>query len=161
MHPANASSSRQPVDPRTTQPQSPQTAASLESGNRIPEYLPGFAEVAAFVSLDRDGGLYHRFRTLSARNILCMQGEIATLADRLEGLDDLDSRELRIQGHSDMKKQDEISRCSRDWDFFARLSSKVDGPERERMSLIRELRPLLREYCVCDTFFASALILQA
>lgn len=130
--------------------------ALLESGEKMPDYLPGYAEVAAFVSLDRDGGLYHRFRTLSARNILYMQGQLASLADRLDVIDKMESAELRDRNHPAVNKQFEISMCATDWDTFKDLSSSKDGNAKERMGIIREMRPLLRDYCRSGPFNFSS-----
>ena len=110
--------------------------------NQTEEYPPGFAEVSAFISLDREGGLYRRFRDVSARNILYMQSEIATLNDKLEKLDKEDA------AATDVGEQMRAQMCATDWDSLERLS-KTDDRVKQRMDLVQHLRPLSKAYCMC------------
>ncbi|KAI6884928.1 hypothetical protein KC360_g6034 [Hortaea werneckii] len=103
------------------------------------EYLPGFEEVAAFISTEDEGGMYRRFRRLAARNLLYMQSELASLEDKLHKMDQGDRRRMNTPEGVD------AFQCAIDWNSLRRLEPTYDKA-RERLALIMDIRKLMREY---------------
>ncbi|RMY65842.1 hypothetical protein D0863_08844 [Hortaea werneckii] len=103
------------------------------------EYLPGFEEVAAFISTEDEGGMYRRFRRLAARNLLYMQSEVASLEHKLHRMDRDDRCKI------DTPEGVNAFQCAIDWDSLRRLES-TDDEARERLALIMDIRKLMREY---------------
>ncbi|KAK6397292.1 hypothetical protein LTR65_006266 [Meristemomyces frigidus] len=110
-----------------------------------PEYAPGFAEVSAFISSDTEGGLYRRFRELSARNILYMQSELASLEADLLAMDREDL------ANTDTAQRMMNERAAKDWDTLSTLSGS-NGPQpanvrqKRRMGYIMSMRRLVKAY---------------
>ncbi|RMY62991.1 hypothetical protein D0864_12729 [Hortaea werneckii] len=103
------------------------------------EYLPGFEEVAAFISTEDEGGMYRRFRRLAARNLLYMQSEVASLEHKLHRMDRDDRCKI------DTPEGVNAFQCAIDWDSLRRLEP-TDDEARERLALIMDIRKLMREY---------------
>ncbi|KAI7542596.1 hypothetical protein KC331_g7884 [Hortaea werneckii] len=124
---------------------SPQRQKSPESQGDQPtvvipdEYLPGFEEVAAFISTEDEGGMYRRFRRLAARNLLYMQSELASLEDKLRRMDQGDKCKI------DTPEGVNAFQCAIDWDAMRRLEP-TDDKARERLALVMDIRKLMREY---------------
>lgn len=124
---------------------SPQRQKSPESQGDQPtvvipdEYLPGFEEVAAFISTEDEGGMYRRFRRLAARNVLYMQSELASLEDKLRRMDQGDKCKI------DTPEGVNAFQCAIDWDAMRRLEP-TDDKARERLALVMDIRKLMREY---------------
>ena len=116
--------------------------SKTQNESRIEEYQPGFAEISAFNSFDKKGGLYRRFRRTSARNILYLQSEIATLTDMLEHLD---REDVRLTDDIAKKKAQEYAK---DWDALERLADEHDHRANERLGLVHDLRSLIKQYCM-------------
>ncbi|RMX98427.1 hypothetical protein D0867_12440 [Hortaea werneckii] len=95
------------------------------------EYLPGFEEVAAFISTEDEGGMYRRFRRLAARNLLYTQVELASLEDELHRMDQGDMCNI------DAPEGVNAFQCAIDWDALRRLEP-TDDKARERLALIRD-----------------------
>jgi hypothetical protein len=115
------------------------------------EYLPGYAELAAFISIDPDFQIYRRFDRLSARNLLYLQSELAELE---HWFDQSDKEELeRREKASDDEKVSIICR-NQSWNAmvaFAEAGSKpntTEDDQREAMKMknIRRLREVTAEY---------------
>ncbi|RMY21487.1 hypothetical protein D0866_12242 [Hortaea werneckii] len=124
---------------------SPQRQKNPESQGDQPsvvtpdEYLPGFEEVAAFISTEDEGGMYRRFRRLAARNLLYMQSELASLEDKLRRMDQGDKCKI------DTPEGVNAFQCAIDWDAMRRLEP-TDDKARERLALVMDIRKLMREY---------------
>ncbi|RMY42907.1 hypothetical protein D0865_11633 [Hortaea werneckii] len=103
------------------------------------EYLPGFEEVAAFISTEDEGGMYRRFRRLAARNLLYMQSELASLEDKLRRMDQGDKWKI------DNPEGVNAFQCAIEWDAMKRLEP-TDDNARERLALVMDIRKLTREY---------------
>ena len=110
------------------------------------EYLPGFEEVAAFISTEDEGGMYRRFRRLAARNLLYMQSEVASLEHKLHRMDQDDRCKI------DTPEGVNAFQCAIDWDSLRRLKP-TDDEARERLALIMDIRKLMREYLTYPFFF--------
>ena len=111
-----------------------------KQNHQVEEYMPGFAEVSAFISLDKEGGLYRRFRQLSARNILYLQSEIAILEHRLEACDQADA------AVTDFEERMMVNQCAVDWQIL-KQHSRTNDRAKERIDLITNLRPMMKTYC--------------
>jgi hypothetical protein len=86
----------------------------------------GYAQVAALMSKEQDYAVFRKFTALNARNLLYLQAEITHLEQRLHEIDEA------------LKASD---------DGKAVLSSWLKYVEdRDRMTLIRDIRQLLTEY---------------
>ncbi|RMY88873.1 hypothetical protein D0862_10339 [Hortaea werneckii] len=109
------------------------------------EYLPGFEEVAAFISTENEGGMYRRFRRLAARNLLYMQSELASLEEKLHRMDQGDMRKI------DTPEGVNAFQCAIDWDALRRLEP-TDDKAAERLALIMDIRKLMREYRMSSVF---------
>lgn len=122
-----------------TAPKDPESQGDQPSLITPDEYLPGFEEVAALISTEDEGGMYRRFRRLSARNLLYMQSELASLEDKLRGMDQGDKCKI------DTPEGVNAFQCAIDWDAMRRLEP-TDGKARERLALVMDIRKLMREY---------------
>jgi hypothetical protein len=115
------------------------------------EYLPGYAELAAYISIDPDLQIYRRFDRLSARNLLYLQSEMAELE---KWFDQKDKDELdRGENASEAEKVQIICR-NQSWNISAALAraggvpgaSEEEKREAEKMEKIRKLREVTAEY---------------
>ena len=105
-------------------------------------YVVGYPSLAAFIARDPDHStaIYRRFDRLSARNLLHLQAELATLEKRQDELDkqDLMSDEL------DAKEK------ARNWDtLLARAESGRDDEAEERVKTAKAIREKIKEYSEC------------
>ena len=92
--------------------------------------------------------LYRRFRYTSARNILYMQSQIAALAGRLE---QLDNEDLLV---TDEETKTNIRMCACAWESLER-PSETDERAKNRLSILYELRPLMKAYRMLRYSIAS------
>ncbi|KAK5126363.1 hypothetical protein LTR85_010599 [Meristemomyces frigidus] len=114
---------------------SPETAEDL---GPVDEYAPGFAKIAAFMSMDREGGMYRRFRELSAKSLLYMQSELASLeADLLR----MDRNEMKSE---DVRERMDNEQVAMSWDMLN--NSQHNERHKRRMELIIRLRNLIKAY---------------
>ncbi len=65
--------------------------SSMPTGQSRLEVYPTFAE---FIAKDKDAAIYHRFKHLSAHNLLYLQSELHNLEQQLEMLDYKDAKEI-------------------------------------------------------------------
>ena len=115
---------------------------SQREGNCIPNmsphsgdkstYIDGFPSLAAFMASDRDktAMILKRFDRLAARNLLCLQSELAEIEARLDQFDQDD------QGNR------ETMQSLRNWEAYK--ARYADEPQ--RMQLMARLRSTMREY---------------
>ena len=99
------------------------------------EYLAGYPDFAAFIASDKELAIFRAFDKLSSRNILYLQSELLYLQNKLEKFDrdDLVAKDFK----------DKMSaRC------FEILAEPENDLDRERLNLIRQIRPVLKEYSV-------------
>ncbi|KAK0657804.1 hypothetical protein B0T16DRAFT_434242 [Cercophora newfieldiana] len=93
-------------------------------------YVDGFPSLAAFMASDWDktAMIFKRFDRLAARNLLCLQSELAELEAQLDQYDREDQENLQTMQYL------------RNWKAY-----KERG-ETERMELMARLRSTMREY---------------
>ncbi|KAH0562956.1 hypothetical protein GP486_002479 [Trichoglossum hirsutum] len=109
-------------------------ANDIEKGGlKGSEYLAGYPDFAAFIASGKELAIYRAFDRLSARNILYLQSELLYLQDKLEEFD----------RHDLEAKSFEEKMAARCWQIMAEPSNDHD---RERLELIRKIRPVLKEY---------------
>lgn len=112
--------------------------ASANTGSYHAQQKEGFANVARWLSLDRDNEafIYRRFNELSARNILYLQCELLDLEKKLNELDKRDA------SSDDMDLKD----VARTWETFIQRFEKGNSEAVDRMELITKLRAKIKEY---------------
>lgn len=118
---------------------------------KVNEFLEGHSDFAAYIATDTELEIYRRFRRLSARNILYLQSELASLEVKIDEYDMEEQRQL-LNG-SDAEKMD-IWQCNRDWETFARrakiggssTSSAYDNRQKLRFEAIMKLRQVTADY---------------
>ncbi|KAL4799337.1 hypothetical protein BDV19DRAFT_385584 [Aspergillus venezuelensis] len=104
-------------------------------------YVDGYPSLADFIASDRDHStfIFKRFDSLSARNLLYLQGELSELEELQNRFDLEDYRNIDpIANHG-----------RRDWTAFKQRASSQsrDYPDdKKRMDLALEIRAKLREY---------------
>lgn len=114
----------------------------LAKAKQSPSYLEGYTDLAAYLSSDRELNVCKRYRTLSARNILYLQAEVAVLEDELRRLDEAD---LEASQRFDAESMD-ILQAARDWESFARKAGSGDARMARKMAAVVRLRSAMREY---------------
>lgn len=100
--------------------------------------LTGFPSLAAFIASDQDKTtfIYKRFDELAARNLLYLQSELAELQHRQYAFD-----------QADMSADMETKQCARNYaDFEKAAASSSDTRQKERMSLVLQIRRTMKEY---------------
>ncbi|KAK5742701.1 hypothetical protein LTR17_003234 [Elasticomyces elasticus] len=107
-----------------------------------PEYCPGFAEIAAMLSMneEKEGGMYRRFRQLSTGNLLYMQAQLDSLESDLQAMDEVDKE--TINTGSTISRMETLQ-CAVSWDS---LEQSKDGQREKRVKLVLDIRRLLKEY---------------
>ncbi len=97
-----------------------------------PVYIDGFPSLAAFMASDRDKTalIFKRFDRLAARNLLCLQSELAELESQLDQFD-----------RDDQRSQDTMQSL-RNWQAYRARATQ----EPERMELMTRIRKTMREY---------------
>ena len=97
-----------------------------------PVYIDGFPSLAAFMASDRDKTalIFKRFDRLAARNLLCLQSELAELESQLDQFD-----------QDDQRSQDTMQSL-RNWQAYRARATQ----EPERMELMTRIRKTIREY---------------
>lgn len=136
-------------------------SATVEKSDRHYQYIPGFGELADFLSSDHDHttAVYKRFDKLSSRNLLYYQSELLRLQRRQDDMDIQDRRDVESQtGY-----WREVRKVARDWEV---LRGGLDDGEtqqpstetepsrhlvqderaRERVAIAMEIRSTLKEY---------------
>jgi len=109
-------------------------------------YVDGFPSLAAFMASDRDktAMILKRFDRLAARNLLCLQSELAEIESKLDQFDRDD------QGNR------ETMQSLRNWEAYK--ARYADEPQ--RMQLMSRLRSTMREYSARTAVSPSLLTLS-
>jgi len=101
--------------------------SDVESQPAVEEYLPGFAELSAYIGSCRDLALFSRFDTLGARNLLYLQLELFALEEQLQEYDEEDRKILKKNSTLDTDGKLvpdgpawEILLPAKDWQSFVR-----------------------------------------
>ena len=105
---------------------------------REEKIVVGYASLAAEIARDegKSAYIYRRFARISARNLLYLQSQLATLETQLQQYDDQD-----LQVSTDDKKS------ARNWELLSeRAKQKGGGRENERLDLIDQLSQKIKEY---------------
>ena len=121
-------------------------SADSESNCQSREHLPGFADLAEFISSDNHGDLaiYRRFSTLGARNIIYLQGELAFLESKLRNIDEEDKQVWL--GRFSMEEQVDVLQAARDWESFVRMGKVQGSRDERRYSVVMEVRKVMKDY---------------
>lgn len=95
----------------------------------------GFADVARWISLDRDNEtfIFRKFDELAARNLLYLQAELLVIESKLDKLDQQDALSNDI----------DVKDVARRWEALEQLDN-VDA--QARLDLVFALREKLKEY---------------
>ena len=102
------------------------------------DYVKGYPSLAAFIASDCDKStaIYRRFDRLSARNLLYLQSELLELEARQDALDAEDSRGTLKDKES-----------ARSWQTLQRRAAEPgDSREKEKVTVLEEIRKLIKEY---------------
>ena len=102
------------------------------------KYAKGYPSLAAFIASDADKSthIYRRFDRLCARNLLCLQEELAALEDRQDKLD-----------ADDLNASTEQKRYVRNWAAVRQKAAEVvDSRERKKLDVAMEIREKLQQY---------------
>ncbi|KAF2496386.1 hypothetical protein BU16DRAFT_509404 [Lophium mytilinum] len=112
------------------------STSDIELSRRKSYYLNGYPSLAHFIASDRDKStvVFRRFDRLSARNLLCLQSELAELEAKQDAADQADAL-----GDIATKQN------ARNWEQV-RQRAKDGGREIERVQLAIEIREKLKEY---------------
>ncbi|KAK8118792.1 uncharacterized protein PG998_003418 [Apiospora kogelbergensis] len=123
-------------------------ASAKEKSDDQHHYVPGFGDLADFISSDHDHStaVYKRFDKLSARNLLYFQSELS----RLQACQDAFDIEDRNQVEQTESWRG-ILTSARDWDTLRESLTKAPQTDlemrtRKRMELAMEIRKTLKEY---------------
>jgi hypothetical protein len=127
------------------------------------EYPEGHADFSAYIAIDPDLEIFRRFTKLSARNLLYLQSELASLEAWFDDFDRED--ELKILHASQGEKMD-ISLRNRNWESFvvmAETDSNPDPGEEEKrqaskMKQVMKLRRVIGEYRIRHSFQHGKLV---
>ena len=114
-----------------------------EDPDTAKEYLPGYAELSEYIATDSELSVYHRFGSVTARNILYLQAEVQVLRKRLEKLDELDLMDTKSDNFDDRIS---AAQAARDWETLVRRAKAGDARQKEKMDIIKDLRCALKEY---------------
>ena len=97
--------------------------------------LAGYAQVADFISSDKELAVYRRFDRTAARLLLVLQSEIMLKQGQLDELDELDAKatdEKRFLAASTI---------------YDELSERREPRDDEKHKLLEALKTSLKEYC--------------
>jgi hypothetical protein len=127
------------------------------------EYPEGHADFSAYIAIDPDLEIFRRFTKLSARNLLYLQSELASLEAWFDDFDRED--ELKLLHASQGEKMD-ISLRNRNWESFVVIaeadSTVVIGEEEKRqvskMKQVMKLRRVIGEYRIQRSFQHGKLV---
>lgn len=97
--------------------------------------ITGYAQVADFISSDKELAVYRRFDRTAARLLLVLQSEILLKQGQLDELDEQDAKD------ADEKRFLAAST------IYEELSARREARDDEKHKLLAELRTSLKEYC--------------
>ena len=101
-------------------------------------YVKGYPSLAAFIASDPDKSthIYRRFDRLCARNLLCLQAELAELEAQQDRLD-----------ADDFSATTEQKQFARDWGALRQKAAEAENlRERKRLEIAMKIREKLQEY---------------
>lgn len=108
------------------------TARTLASRPRT----TGYAQVADFISTDKELAVYRRFDRTAARILLVLQSKILLKQNKLDKLDEQDAAD-----------PDDEKRFLASATIYEELPQPRDARDEERSQLCEDLRENLKEYC--------------
>ena len=121
---------------------------SYPDGNRSAQtrYVKGYPSFAAFIASDTDKSthIYRRFDRLCARNLLCLQAELAELEAQQDRLDD-----------DDFSATTEQKRYVRNWGALRQKAAEGSMRERERLNVAMKIREKLQQYRSSFTYITT------
>lgn len=103
-------------------------------------YIDGFPALAAFIASDPDRStfIYKRFDRLASRNLLILQSELAEMQSQLDAFDREDWAKYQNRGPGYQAALQDLQ----SWEAY----KATNGPESDRLKLIREIRKTMKEY---------------
>jgi hypothetical protein len=115
------------------------------------EYLAGHAEFSAYIAIDPDLEIFRRFTRLSARNILYLQSELASLEAWFDEFDLQDQQKLL---RATRQEEVDIRLRNQNWESFVILAEASGNPQSgegekrqaSKMKQIMKLRRVTGEY---------------
>ena len=107
------------------------------AARRLPKKreFTGYAQVADFISSDKELAVYRRFDRTAARLLLVLQSEIILKQGQLDELDEQDAK------NADEKRFLAAST------IYEELSERRESQDEEKQKLLAGLRTSLKEYC--------------
>src|SRR5450755_790924 len=113
----------------------PSHSEDVEAKPNVPEFLPGFADFAEFIASDEHGDLaiFRRFDTLSARNLLYLQGQLLFLEGKLKKIDNEDTQIVETGSRG---QQANVLQVARDWESFERKAGVTDSRDERKMKIV-------------------------
>lgn len=114
------------------------------------EYLEGHADFSAYIAVDPDLQIFRRFTRLTARNLLYLQSELASLETWFDEFDREDEQRLLVASDDEQK---DIWLRNRNWETLASMASDANPTPTDeeirqgvKMQQILRLRKLVGEY---------------
>ncbi|KAL4794540.1 hypothetical protein BDV19DRAFT_364785 [Aspergillus venezuelensis] len=113
-------------------------ADSTNQSKKSSIHKEGFANVARWIALDRDGEatIYRKFAELSARNLLYLQCELQAIEKKIQKLDHSDA----VSDNMNLKDE------ARTWEILLERYDNGNDVAKLRMQLINDLRLKIKEY---------------
>ena len=95
----------------------------------------GYAQVADFISTDKELAVYRRFDRTATRVLLILQSEILAKQEQLDEIDSEDAQDT------------DDKRMLAPYTIAEEFPGPFSNRDRDRSRLCKELRELLQEYC--------------
>ena len=128
----------------------PEKDANRDPEDFAEEYLQGFPDCAAFIASSDDIALFRSFKSLSTRNLLYMQLELAALQGELERLDRLDKDDI---AHAEANDNTQLLATelltAQSWEMFSKKAKQPDLRAAKKMRLVKEIRRVMKDYRKC------------
>lgn len=103
--------------------------------------ITGYAQVADFISSDKELAVYRRFDRTAARLLLVLQSEIILKQGQLDELDEQDAKD------ADKKQDADEKRFLAASTIYEELPEPREARDDEKRKLLLGLRTNLKEYC--------------
>ena len=118
------------------------TDTDIEKGDTSAELVPGFTELATFLSTDTERSIYPRFRDLGALNLVYKAAELASLRSQLQRGDQMEKNIIADASHP---RRDMTLKCATSFEAFEEAAENDDYYKSKRAAL-EKLTRLISEY---------------
>lgn len=105
---------------------------------QLPYTRKGYAQVAEFIATDKELAIYRRFDRTAARILLILQSQILYKQTQLDEIDEEDAKDKDEKRHFALGVIQEENR------------QPPDARDIRRNELYRDLKLLLKEYCMIE-----------